>query len=144
MTSLIDPGSCGRPVYRQRKTQSRHSQLLQQLFGVRKTRRHQCSKSHQKAESPLCTLTVIVNWLVTMDHSLLEMNSRSFDNSWDIEHLTTSPYNSKGNGKVDAAVKTAKKLLRNTMKLEKTNTWLCYHIGTHIQKGSTAAQCNVS
>ena len=35
---------------------------------------------------------------------------------WDIEHRVTSPYNSKANGKVDAAVKSAKKLLRRTAK----------------------------
>ena len=35
---------------------------------------------------------------------------------WDIEHRVTSPYNSKANGKVEAAVKSAKKLLRRTAK----------------------------
>ena len=35
---------------------------------------------------------------------------------WDIEHMVTSPYNSKANGKVEAAVKSAKKLLRKTAK----------------------------
>ena len=33
---------------------------------------------------------------------------------WDIEHIVTSPYNSKANGQVEAAVKSAKKLLRKT------------------------------
>ena len=33
---------------------------------------------------------------------------------WDIEHMVTSPYNSKANGKVEAAVKSAKKLLHKT------------------------------
>ena len=33
---------------------------------------------------------------------------------WDIEHMVTSPYNSKANGQVEAAVKSAKKLLRKT------------------------------
>ena len=33
---------------------------------------------------------------------------------WNIEHMVTSPYNSKANGQVEAAVKSAKKLLRNT------------------------------
>ena len=41
---------------------------------------------------------------------------QKFVKCWDIEHLTTSPYNSKGNGKVEAAVKAAKKLLRKTTK----------------------------
>lgn len=35
---------------------------------------------------------------------------------WDIEHMVTSPYNSKANGKVEAAVKSAKTLLRKTTK----------------------------
>ena len=35
---------------------------------------------------------------------------------WNIEHKVTSPYNSKANGKVEAAVKSAKKLLRKTAK----------------------------
>ena len=36
--------------------------------------------------------------------------------TWDIEHSVTSPYNSKANGKVEAAVKSAKRLLRKTAK----------------------------
>lgn len=35
---------------------------------------------------------------------------------WDIEHMVTSPYNSKANGKVEVAVKSAKKLFRKTAK----------------------------
>ena len=35
---------------------------------------------------------------------------------WDIEHRVTTPYNSKANSKVEAAVKSAKKLLRRTAK----------------------------
>lgn len=35
---------------------------------------------------------------------------------WDIEHTVTSPYNSEANGKAEAAVKSAKKLLRKTSK----------------------------
>ena len=35
---------------------------------------------------------------------------------WDIEHRVTSPYNSKANSKVEAAVKSAKKLLCKTAK----------------------------
>lgn len=41
---------------------------------------------------------------------------QKFVECWDFEHLTTSPYNSKGNGKVEAAIKAAKKLLRKTTK----------------------------
>ena len=39
--------------------------------------------------------------------------------TWDIEHSVTSPYNSKANGKVEAAVKSAKRL----PKLETISTW---------------------
>jgi hypothetical protein len=35
-----------------------------------------------------------------------------FANKWMFTHTTTSPYNSKGNGKVESAVKTAKSLFR--------------------------------
>lgn len=35
-----------------------------------------------------------------------------FANRWDFEHVTTSPYNSKANGKAEATVKKAKNLLR--------------------------------
>lgn len=35
---------------------------------------------------------------------------------WDFEHIVTSPYSSKANGKVQAVVKSAKKLLRKTAK----------------------------
>ena len=38
---------------------------------------------------------------------------RRFAKEWDFEHCTSSPGNSKANGKVEPAVKTAKKLVRN-------------------------------
>ena len=37
---------------------------------------------------------------------------RKFAKEWDFEHCTSSPGNSKANGKVESAVKTAKKLIR--------------------------------
>ena len=37
---------------------------------------------------------------------------QDFCNKWDIEHLTSSPYNSKSNGKAESAVKTAKRIMR--------------------------------
>ncbi|XP_041366819.1 uncharacterized protein K02A2.6-like [Gigantopelta aegis] len=36
----------------------------------------------------------------------------NFSKEWDFEHRTTSPYNSRANGKAESAVKTAKSLLR--------------------------------
>ena len=41
---------------------------------------------------------------------------KSFTKKWGIEHTTTSPYHSKANGKVESAVKTAKRMLRKTSK----------------------------
>ena len=41
---------------------------------------------------------------------------QKFTQDWDIEHLTTSPHNSKANGKAESAVKSAKRLLRKTSK----------------------------
>ena len=41
---------------------------------------------------------------------------QKFVRDWDIEHFTISPHNSKANGKVEAAVKSAKQLLRKTTK----------------------------
>jgi len=38
----------------------------------------------------------------------------AFCKSWDIIHVTSSPYNSKANGKAESAVKTAKRLLRKS------------------------------
>ena len=40
----------------------------------------------------------------------------TFSKVWDFEHLTISPYKSKANGKVEAAVKIAKQLLRKCKK----------------------------
>lgn len=37
-----------------------------------------------------------------------------FSETWDFEHVTTSPYNSQANGKAESAVKSAKNLLRKT------------------------------
>ena len=42
---------------------------------------------------------------------------------WDIEHRVTSPYNSKANGKVEAAVKSAKNSSVELLKLAMTSTW---------------------
>ena len=39
---------------------------------------------------------------------------QEFTKSWDIEHIRTSPYHSKSNGKAEAAVKVAKRLLKKT------------------------------
>ena len=40
---------------------------------------------------------------------------RKFANDWDFEHRTSSAGNSKANGKVESAVKTAKNLLRKAL-----------------------------
>ena len=40
----------------------------------------------------------------------------TFTKSWGIEHTTTSPHHSKANGKVESAVKVAKRMLRKTTK----------------------------
>ena len=41
---------------------------------------------------------------------------KTFTKSWGIEHTTTSPHHSKANGKVESAVKVAKRMLRKTTK----------------------------
>lgn len=41
---------------------------------------------------------------------------KKFTKSWGIEHTTTSPHHSKANGKIESAVKTAKRMLRKTTK----------------------------
>ena len=41
---------------------------------------------------------------------------KTFTKSWGIEHTTTSPHHSKANGKVESAVKTAKRMLRKKTK----------------------------
>ena len=41
---------------------------------------------------------------------------KKFTKSWGIEHTTTSPHHSKANGKVESAVKVAKRMLRKTTK----------------------------
>ena len=48
--------------------------------------------------------------------SLLVLNLEKLTKEWDIENMVASPYNNKANGKVEAAVKSAKKLLRKTAK----------------------------
>jgi hypothetical protein len=39
----------------------------------------------------------------------------TFAGAWDFEHITSSPGNSKANGKAEAAVKTAKMLIRKAL-----------------------------
>ena len=46
----------------------------------------------------------------------ISVEFQKFTREWDIEHHTVSPYNSKANGKAEAAVKSAKCLLRKTAK----------------------------
>ena len=50
---------------------------------------------------------------------------KSFKKKWAIEHTTTSLHHSKANGKVESAVKTAKKMLRKTSVRRRSWTWLC-------------------
>ena len=40
----------------------------------------------------------------------------TFAKTWDFEHLTSSPGNSKANGKAESGVKTAKRLLRKSIR----------------------------
>ena len=41
---------------------------------------------------------------------------QNFSNTWEFEHCTSAPGNSKANGMAESAVKTAKNLLRKAMK----------------------------
>ena len=50
---------------------------------------------------------------------------RKFTKTWGIKHTPSSPHNSKGDGKVESAVKTAKYMLKRLTKLKKTSTWHC-------------------
>ena len=59
---------------------------------------------------------VRVNFLVTMAPNLQLQEFQKLTKEWDIEHRVTSPYNSRANGKVETAVKSAKKLLCKTAK----------------------------
>ena len=59
---------------------------------------------------------VRVNFLVTMAPNLRLQEFQKLTKEWDIEHRVTSPYNSRANGKVETAVKSAKKLLCKTAK----------------------------
>jgi len=40
----------------------------------------------------------------------------TFAKTWDFEHLTSSPGNSKANGKAESGIKTAKRLLRKSIR----------------------------
>ena len=64
------------------------------------------------------------------DPQLVAAEFQKQTKEWDIKHMLTSPYNSKANGKVEAAVKSAKKLLPKTAKAATIFTWdfLRYHI----------------
>ena len=52
--------------------------------------------------------------IVVSDNGLQFISSSfvNYSKEWDFEHRTTSPYNSKANGKAESAVKTVKSLLR--------------------------------
>ena len=47
---------------------------------------------------------------------LVAAEFQKFTSAWDIKHIPTSPQNSEANGKVEAAVKSAKRLLHKTAK----------------------------
>jgi hypothetical protein len=53
-----------------------------------------------------------------MDRSSFRQNSKKFSKEWDFEQRTSSLGNSKGNGKVEYAVKTAKTLIRKALDAE--------------------------
>ena len=51
---------------------------------------------------------------------------RKFTKTWGIKHTPSSSHNSKANGKVESALKTAKHMLKkDSQKLKKTSTWHC-------------------
>ena len=49
----------------------------------------------------------------------------TFAKTWDFEHLTSSPGNSKANGKAESGVKTAKRLLRKSIRA-RTDPYLAF------------------
>ena len=67
-------------------------------------------KAHFARHSSLCQL---VN---DNGPQLVAAKFPKFTRDWDIKHIPTSPHYSKANGKVEAAVKSAKRLLRKTAK----------------------------
>ena len=69
---------------------------------------------------------------------------KSFAKKWAIEHTTTSPHHSKANGKVESAVKTAKKMLRKTSVRRRSCTRLCSTSKTRQLKVFPVAQHSVS
>ena len=73
-------------------------------------------------------MVVHVSLSVIMALSLLLLNFKNLTNEFDIEHMVTSPYNSKVNGKVEAAVMSAKKLPRKTAKRDEDS-----HLGLLVK-----------
>ncbi|XP_022807381.1 uncharacterized protein K02A2.6-like [Stylophora pistillata] len=67
----------------------------------------------------------------------------AFTKSWGIEHTATSPHNSKANGKVESAVKVAKRRLRKTAKSGEDQYLSLLNIRNSPTQGvdSSQAQC---
>ena len=51
-----------------------------------------------------------------MGRSLHLMNSLNSPKKWDFEHLASSPGNGKANGKAESGVKTAKRILKKSIR----------------------------
>ena len=56
-------------------------------------------------------MAYLILCILTTDHSLLPENSKKFASGWHFDHQTSSPHYPQSNGKIENAVKTAKKLL---------------------------------
>ncbi|KAK3697327.1 hypothetical protein QZH41_004727 [Actinostola sp. cb2023] len=69
---------------------------------------------------------------------------RKFTRDWDIEHTPSAPYNSQSNGKAEAAVKAAKKMLRKTQKTREDQYLALLAIRNTPSQGIGRAQYSAS
>lgn len=62
-------------------------------------------------------------WLLTMVPNFTSQEFKQFTHSWEFVHVSSSPHHHKSNGKVEAAVKVAKSLLKKALEDNK-DPWL--------------------
>ena len=55
---------------------------------------------------------------------------KSFLYEWDVEHIVTSPYNSRSNGQAESSVKIVKNMLRKCLE-SKTDPYICSIVAIH-------------
>ena len=106
-------------IYVQPQTVFNHSGSLQWLLRVGQTSRYPINHCHQSYKSPFLHAKASLYTALQTTVQFVSHEYKQFAQTFGFEHITSSPYWSRSNGKAEAAVSDAKSILKSLQ----TSTW---------------------